>query len=286
MLPFLLFIVMSRKKFRTLLTEMKRHPWQWLGWSFVGFGLFYAPLCFASAYSPAWLVAGTWQFTIVAGSLLVPFFHDTYQTTAGVVKVKKKIPLRAMAMSLVILFGIGIMEWSQSTHVSMHDMLFGSVPVLLASFAYPLGNRKMMELCQGRLDAYQRTLGMTIASLPLWLVLSLYQVLGHGLPSANQSIQALIVAILSGVIATVLFFTATDLAKDNVHQLATVEATQSGEVVFTLLGELLIIAGTKISIPELVGLGVIIIGMVLHSLVSARGGEQTPPRRRRLTGKT
>ncbi len=271
MLPLLLVVVLARKRFRELNKEMSQHPWQWVWWSLIGFGLFYAPLCFAAAYSPAWLVAGTWQFTIIAGSLLVPLFHKTLQTTDGVVKIRKKIPYKGMGMSLVILLGIGCMEWSQSTHISIHDMLLGAVPIIIAAFAYPLGNRKMMELCEGRLDAYQRTLGMTIATLPLWLILSLYQVVAHGLPSANQSLQSFIVAVFSGVIATVMFFTATDMVKNNVYQLATVEATQSGEVVFTLIGELLIISGTKISIGGLVGLGFVVIGMVLHSFISSHG---------------
>lgn len=271
MFPLLLVIVLVRKRLGKLIGEMSQHPWQWIWWSFIGFGLFYAPLCFAAGYSPAWLVAGTWQFTIVAGSLLVPFFHETLQTGDGIVKIRKSIPLKGIGISLVILLGIAIMEWSQAVRVSIHDVLFGAVPIIIATFAYPLGNRKMMELCEGRLDAYQRTLGMTIASLPLWLVLSLYQVIEHGFPSPEQSLQSLIVAVFSGVIATVLFFTATDLAKDSVHHLATVEATQSGEVVFTLIGEVLLISGTKISIAGFTGLGLVVSGMVLHTLFSSHG---------------
>lgn len=271
MLPILLIIVLGRRNFGKLLHEMSKHPWQWMLWSFIGFGLFYGPLCFSAIYSPAWLVAGTWQFTLVAGSLLVPLFHETIQTASGVRKVRKRIPFKGIRMSFVILFGIGCMEWSQATHVSAHDLLFGTLPVMIATFAYPLGNRKMMELCEGRLDAYQRTLGMTMGCLPLWLILSVYQIVTQGLPSAGQSMQSLIVAVFSGVIATVLFFSATDLAKDNVHHLASVEATQSGEVVFTLIGELFLIAGTRISIMGLVGLGLVVIGMVLQSLLSSRG---------------
>jgi len=147
-------------------------------------------------------------------------------------------------------------------------LVLGLVPILLAAFAYPLGNRKMMEVCEGRLDAYQRTLGMTIASLPLWLILSITQLATHGMPSSNQVFQSFIVAIFSGVIATVLFFSATDLAKESVQQLATVEATQSGEVVFTLIGECLLIPGTQLSGVGIIGLSLVIIGMILHSLAS------------------
>lgn len=270
MIPLLFGIVAVRKGLPVLFREIKMHPWLWMWWSFVGFGLFYAPLCIASAYSPAWMVAGSWQFTIIAGSLVVPLFYDKIQTAAGIHSVRKKIPIRGMGMSLVILLGIVCMEWSQSSHVSLRAILLGILPVLVASFAYPLGNRKMMVLCEGRIDAYQRTLGMTISSLPLWLMLSIFQLSRHGPPSMSQSIQCLVVAIFSGAIATVLFFTATDLAEGNVHKLATVEATQSGEVVFTLIGEILLIPRTNISVFGGIGLGLVVVGMILHSLVSGR----------------
>ncbi|WEG14412.1 multidrug resistance efflux transporter family protein [Pullulanibacillus sp. KACC 23026] len=268
MLPLLLIIVLVRRNIVPLFTEMNKHPWQWLLWSFVGFGLFYAPLCFAAAFSPAWLVAGTWQFTIIAGSLLVPFFYETVKTDQGLLKVRRNIPFKNMGMSLIILAGIIIMEVSQASKMPLRSLLLGIFPVLIATFAYPLGNRKMMALCEGRLDAYQRTLGMTIASLPLWVLLSLYQFIHVGLPSRGQTYQSLIVALFSGVIATVLFFTATDLAQD-VQQLAIVEATQSGEVVFTWAGERLLIPGTAISAYGAIGLCFVVIGMVLHSLQSA-----------------
>ncbi|MMZ54472.1 hypothetical protein D1872_162960 [compost metagenome] len=73
--------------------------------------------------------------------------------------------------------------------------IFGILPVILASFAYPLGNRKMMEACAGRLNAYQRVLGMTLASLPFWLLLSLYGVFSAGMPSKEQTVQSALVAV-------------------------------------------------------------------------------------------
>lgn len=127
--------------------------------------------------------------------------------------------------------------------LTVQEILYGVLPVLLAAFAYPLGNRKMMAACGERFDTYQRVLGMTLASLPFWLLLSLLGVAQVGLPSGNQTMQSVIVALSSGVIATILFFSATDMTKGNVHKLAAVEATQSGEVIFALLGELVILHG-------------------------------------------
>lgn len=83
MVPFLLFIVMMRGKLTPLLKEMRKHPLFWLKWSFVGFVLFYAPITFAAAFGPGWLVAGTWQITIVAGVLLSPFFYETKDLPGG-----------------------------------------------------------------------------------------------------------------------------------------------------------------------------------------------------------
>src|SRR3954447_18957206 len=137
-------------------------------------------------------------------------------------------------MSLIILLGIILMQLEQSNHLSIVGVSLGVLPVMVASFAYPLGNRKMMDVCGGRLDVFQRVLGMTIASLPLWIVLAIYGLFTVGPPSIGQSLQSGIVAITSGVIATILFFQATDLVRGNMQKLGNVEATQSMEVLFAL----------------------------------------------------
>jgi hypothetical protein len=72
MVPPMMVIVAFRKGLKTLWKEMKKQPYEWLLWSTVGFGLFYAPLCFAAAYGPGWLIAATWQITIISG---VHFLH-------------------------------------------------------------------------------------------------------------------------------------------------------------------------------------------------------------------
>jgi drug/metabolite transporter (DMT)-like permease len=268
MLPFLFLIVIGRKNVQPLFQEMRKQPGKWLLWSFVGFVLFYAPLSFAAAYGPGWLIASTWQLTIISGSLLVPFFYETIETPDGLVKVRGKIPFAGLTMSLIILCGIVFMQIEQSSGLTVKDILLGIVPVLIASFAYPLGNRKMMEICQGRLDAYQRVLGMTMASFPFWLLLSCYGVATVGLPSGGQTVQSLIVAISSGVIATVLFFRATDIVQGDMHKLAAVEATQSMEVLFTVIGEIIFLGTSIPSLFSWIGMFLVIIGMILHSYVS------------------
>lgn len=274
MVPFLLSIVIMRKNLRPLLNEMRKQPGKWMLWSFVGFGLFYAPLCFASAYSPGWLIAGTWQITIISGALLAPLFFETIHTQNGPLQIRRKIPLRGLIMSLIILLGIVLMQVEHAKQLSLENLILGVVPVLIASFAYPIGNRKMMDVCEGRLDAYQRVLGMTLASLPFWFLLSLYGIYTVGFPSKGQSVQSLLVALFSGVIATVLFFVATDMVRGNMQKLAAVEATQSMEVLFALAGELLFLSIPLPSPLSWFGIVIVILGMVLQSYVSNRRVEK------------
>jgi drug/metabolite transporter (DMT)-like permease len=270
MVPFLLCIVLMRRNVKPLLKEMRKQPGKWVLWSFVGFGLFYAPLCFAAAYSPGWLIAGTWQITIISGALLAPLFLVTVHKKHGPLQIRGKIPIRGLIMSLIILIGIVLMQMEHAKQLSFENLLLGVLPILVASFAYPLGNRKMMDVCEGRLDAYQRVLGMTLASLPFWFLLSLYGIYTVGLPSGGQSLQSLLVALFSGVIATVLFFMATDLVRGNMQKLAAVEATQSIEVVFALLGELLFLSIPFPSLLSWSGIMIVILGMILHSYVSTK----------------
>lgn len=260
MVPLLLIIVMYRGNLKQLFQYMKSNPKEWLLWSIIGFGLFYAPLSFAGAFGPGWLVASTWQITIIAGILLTPLFATN--------TLHKKIPMKELMMSAVILFGVILMQVEHASSLGIRETVLCVVPVIVAAFAYPLGNRKMMQICKGELDVFQRVLGMTLASLPFWFLLSGYEVSTSGLPSSDQVFQCFIVAISSGLIATVLFSFATDLVKDDPQKLATVEATQSGEVLFALLGELIWLSAPFPSSLSWIGMSLVVVGMILHSYVA------------------
>jgi drug/metabolite transporter (DMT)-like permease len=271
MIPPLLLLVYGRKNLKPLFVEMKNNPRSWLLWSFVGFGLFYAPICFSAAYAPGWLIASTWQITIISGSLLAPLFFETVMTQNGPIQVKGRIPFKGMAMSFIILVGIIFMQVEQASFLTPIEVLLGVIPVIIASFAYPLGNRKMMDVCGGRLDVFQRVLGMTLASMPLWIVLAIFGLFTVGPPSIGQSIQSGLVAITSGVIATILFFQATDLVRGNMQKLGNVEATQSMEVLFAIMGELILLKAAFPSALSWTGMIFVMAGMVLHSYVSHKG---------------
>jgi drug/metabolite transporter (DMT)-like permease len=265
MVPFLVIIVLIRHNLKQVLQEMLKQPFQWICWSFFGFVLFYAPLTYAASYGPGWLVAGTWQMTIVAGTLLGPLFFDKVQTSNGIIKVRNKIPIGSLCISILILIGVVLIQLQKADSLTLSEALIGVMPVVLAAFAYPLGNRKMMEVCGERLDTFQRVLGMTLASLPFWLGISAYGFITVGSPSSDQVLQSFIVAICSGLIATTLFFIATDRVKNHQGKLAAVEATQSTEVLFVIIGEVLLLSTPLPTGWATSGLIIIVAGILLHS---------------------
>ena len=269
MLPLLLIIMIINRQLNPVLNDIINKPIQWITWSTIGFGLFYAPLSFASAYGASWLVAGTWQLTIIAGALMSPLFFKNIKTPAGICKVRNTLPKKSLLMSSLILLGIFLMQLEQSKNVSFSEIISVVIPVILAAFAYPLGNRKMMEICNDKFNTFQRVFGMTLCSMPFWILISIFGVLSAGMPSNGQILQSLVVAIFSGIIATILFFKATDIVSNDTHKLAVVESTQSGEVIFTLIGGVFIFHDKYPTFVGLAGIILIVIGMILNSIVKS-----------------
>lgn len=267
MLPMLLIIMISKRQLKEVIIDIRKKPLPWLLWSTIGFGFFYAPLSFASSYGASWLVAGTWQLTIVAGGLMSPLFFKIIKTEKGIVKIRNKIPKKSLLISLLILVGIALMYIEEATDISLLNTMLVIIPVIIAAFSYPLGNRKMMEICDSNINTIQRVFGMTLCSMPFWIIISLLGISNSGLPGKSQLIQSFIVAVFSGIIATILFFKATDIVKDNSHNIAIIESTQAGEVVFTLLGGILIFHDTVPTTLSLLGLIIVVLGMILNSFV-------------------
>ncbi|HIV73598.1 MAG TPA: multidrug resistance efflux transporter family protein [Candidatus Pseudogracilibacillus intestinigallinarum] len=265
MLPMLLIFVRLRKQVLPVLHHIKKYPKEWIIWSTIGFCFFYAPLTFATIHAPGWLVAATFQLNIVAGSLLVPFIN----------KSNRSIPIQSVFISIIIIIGIFMMQMEHAENVPIKAILLSVLPMIVAAISYPLGNRKMMQLVNGELNSLQRVLGMTIASMPFWILLSIFGAFSHGAPTQNQLVQVFIVAVFSGVIATILFFYATDLVRHDNHKLAGVESTSAGEVVFALLGEMLLLGFFVPSFMTIIGLILVIFGIILHSILSRLQDKRT-----------
>jgi drug/metabolite transporter (DMT)-like permease len=243
---------------RPVFAALRAEPGRWMLWSTVGFGLFYAPLCLAATSAPGWMVAASWQVTIVCGMFLAPFLY-------GAGDRRRRIPAKGVAFSGLILAGVFLAQLGGGEKPSW-GMLGGVAVVLFAAVAYPVGNRRTMELGGDRLDAFQRLLAMSLASLPFWLVLALVGGLRAGLPGTGQLTGTAVVAVCSGVIATSLFFAATQRVRDDPLRLAAVEATQAGEVVFVALLEPVILAAHPPGPAAWAGILAITVGVALYAM--------------------
>lgn len=255
-LPLMALLLIKGRGFSKVHESIKRDPVRWLLWSTVGFGLFYAPLSAAAIYGESWFTSAVWQFTIVAGVLLTPL--------SG-----KKIPAKNLLCSAFIVAGIMLMQLSKIRMGVQADWPMLIITMGIAAFSYPLGNRKMMETVRkDGLTTTQRVYGMTLCSMPFWLVCSIISFERAGLPSASQCFQSFLIALLAGVIATILFFAATDMVREDARSLAVVEATQSGEVIFTVIMGILILRDAMPDAMGFAGLFVIITGMILNSMLA------------------
>lgn len=266
-LPFLFIVVLIKSNFKSLFLSIKKHFWAWLLWgNLAGVG-FYFFLSFASLFAPAWLVAASWQLTIVAGLLLSPLFYTVINTSNGKKKVRGKIPINRLIISLFILLGVALMQINAANSISIKSLLLGFIPVAISTVLYPLGNRKLMDVCAGEVDSFQRSFGVSLVSMPLCIILSFYGYAQSGIPTSNQFIQAIILALCSGVIATITFFYATDKAKHNLSLLAAVESTQSAIIIFTIIGSMILLHTSYPKGLSLVGVIIITIGIFINALV-------------------
>jgi len=218
-----------------VLRAIRAHPGPWLGCSAIGFVLFYALLSFAASSGPSWLVAGTFLFTVIAGMLCAPLIYSDE---------RRRIPRAAFAIGVLVFAGVLMMQLGHADGGLDGAGWFALACLLVAAFAFPLGNRLLLlhlERSGEDLNATQRVYGMTLASQPLWWALAAYAWWRTGLPPLSQLLLAAVVALSAGVAAKILFFQATGMVRDQPVALGAVEAMQGAELLFaTVFGVLLL----------------------------------------------
>jgi len=258
-------------KIRTLRAILAAYRSHWFFWTLAGttgFGIFYSMLCFSASYAPGWVVATTWQTTILASPLVLLVFG-------------RKVPPKALFCIAVIFAGILLVNLDLAETASLREAALGALPVLLAAIAYPLGNQLVWEAHKGshRLipeiadelleNAAYRIFLLTLGSVPFWLFLVL--VTAPPPPSPGQWLNTALVALFSGIVATGLFLHARHLAGDAV-ELAAIDATQSGEVIFSLLGEVLFLQGALPNASGLAGILLTLAGLTFYIASQYRPG--------------
>lgn len=246
--------------FKAILNEYISNLKFWTLSGTIGFGFFYSLICFAADFSPAWVVATTWQITILASLFVLHFFGQ---------KLTKKI----WFFTFIIFVGITLVNLSHFDISNIKEFLLGFLPVLIAAFAYPLGNQLVWQEKKRRKDnscknlhiisnAFAKVFLLTLGSLPLWIILFFFT--DATSPSNGQYISVALISILSGIIATSLFLYARSLA-DTPNKLIVVDSTQSGEVFFALFAEILFLGAVFPSFFGIIGIIITIFGLILLS---------------------
>jgi drug/metabolite transporter (DMT)-like permease len=243
-----------------LLRLYRRHLPFWTITGTIGFGCFYALVSYSASFSPGWVIATTWQTTIIATPMVLLGFG-------------RKVPVSALLYSLLIFAGVGLANVSQAASASPREVLLGALPVLLAAFCYPLGNQLVWEVQNGsggrlpKIESpalnrpFAKVLLMTLGSMPFWLVLILAT--RPPAPAVGQVAQTALVALFSGIVATSLFLHGRQLAKDP-YELTAIDATQASEVVFALIGEMIFLQAGLPNMSGMAGIALTIAGLCLY----------------------
>ena len=259
MIVFLLIVIRLFQGKKTVQALLKLFIEHWLFWMVsgsIGFGCFYALLCFSADYAPGWVIAATWQLTIIASLFVLMLFGRVF-------------PKRVWFFSTIIVIGVGLINTSHITELHFGEFVKGAFPVLLAAFCYPFGNQMVWESKHGhkhfpKIDslllenAFNKVLLLSLGSIPFWIVLTLC--LTPPLPSMGQVFNTALVALFSGLVATTLFLLARHRAHSS-SELAAVDATQSSEVIFALLGEMLFLGAALPNAQAWLGMSLVFVGL-------------------------
>ncbi|TXD98335.1 multidrug resistance efflux transporter family protein [Psychrobacter frigidicola] len=111
-------------------------------------------------------------------------------------------------------------------------------------------------------NAFNKVWLMTLGSLPFWLILGI--IVRPEAPATSQIFNTLLVALLAGVGATSIFLYARERAETS-SEVAGVDSTQASEVIFALIGGILLLGNALPSAMGLVGIGLIMLGLVLFA---------------------
>lgn len=291
------FILLQNKLNPSKLLELFKlfaSDWQfWCVTGGIGLGT-YGLLAFAADYAQGWVIAATYLFTVVASLVVLSFFGQSFQ--------KKVIVYSVIVFIGVVLANVGEgLRHSTSQGTDWHALLlFGALPAFIASFCFPLGNQLIWQAAQPKghsthpTDEISKAANnetselatskllqkvpqvtspllsnplhkvwlMSLGSLPMWLLLGV--LVQPPAPSVSQMTISFLVALMAGVLGTTTFLHARSLAKQP-QQLAAVDATQGSEIIFALLGGMLLLHTPMPSGLSFVGIALVIIGLVLFA---------------------
>ena len=269
MLIFLILILLVTQGKKTLVEVKNIFLQHWLFWIIaggIGFGVFYSLISFSASYAAGWIMATTWQTTILATPIVLIFFG-------------RKVPTKGLVLIGMIFIGIVLVNIEHVSLTEPKTLIYSALPVLIAAFAYPIGNQLVWEARMGNSkriphiqhpileNGFARVLLLTLGSLPFWMVILLFT--SPPAPSTGQLISTALVALFSGVIATTLFLYARHLCREP-YEIAAVDATQSLEVVFSLFGEIIFLSGAWPGPLGMTGIALTVLGLITYIIMQSK----------------
>lgn len=252
---------------RAAFSIYRQHWWFWTITGSIGMGIFYSTICFSAAYAPSWVIAATWQSTILITPLVL-FCFGRY------------VPWKGFIFALLVFIGVVLINVQHASETSLHMALMGAVPAFISACAYPVGNQLIWEARKGERfkkwiphienpeleNSFCKILVLTLGSIPFWLVLTL--ITAPPPPTDSQYYHTALIALNSGVIAYSLFLLARHRAR-NSFEITAVDATQAFEAVFTLMGEVMLLGAALPSLTSFAGMALIILGVFSYSFFQA-----------------
>jgi drug/metabolite transporter (DMT)-like permease len=269
MLIFLVLLLLITQGRKALIQVRDAFLQHWLFWIIaggIGFGIFYSLITFSATYAAGWVIATTWQITILATPIVLAFFG-------------RKVPIKGILLILLIFAGILLVNVEHASLTDLRSVILSALPVMVAAFAYPIGNQMVWEARLGENkklphiqnpileNGFARVLLLTIGSIPFWIILLVWT--NPPPPTSGQLLSSALVALLSGVIATTLFLYARHLCKQP-YEIAAVDATQSMEVVFSLIGEIIFLRAALPGPLGVAGVVLTILGLIAYTFVQSK----------------
>lgn len=253
-LPIFQGIKAPKRLFRLFFKHLKF----WILTGSIGFGMFYSLICFSADHAPGWVIAATWQLTIISTLVVLIFFGRSF-------------PKKIWFFSFIIFSGVLMVNLGHIEMSAVNALVMSAFPVLIAGFCYPIGNQLVWEAEKGNKylpkikdpmleNPFNKVLLLSLGSIPFWLILLLIN--RPQLPSKGQLMNSALVALFSGVFATSLFLYARSKST-KASELAAVDATQSSEVIFAMAGEILILNAPLPNSIALAGIFLVFAGLVL-----------------------
>ncbi len=270
-LVFLLLGLSLTGRMRLLLAAVTIYREHWLFWTItgsIGMGIFYSTICFSAAYAPSWVIAATWQSTILLTPLVLLGFG-------------RRVPIKGLTFAFLIFVGVLLINAQHAQETSLEMALLGAVPALISALAYPVGNQLVWEARKGErykkfiphiehpeLDnSFCKILVLTLGSIPFWLILlALTQ---PPPPVDSQILHTAVIALFSGIIAYSLFLVARHRAQ-NSFEITAVDATQAFEAIFTLLGEIILLGAALPDMTSMAGVMLIVVGVLCYTLFQSK----------------